>query len=321
MLHPHHLELFYYVARHGGISAAARNIPYGIGQPAISGQMADFERGLGVKLFERKPFQLTEAGRMIYAHIGKCFAGLGPLEQRLRRGPSLLVRIAADEPLGQEFLPAVIAAVAPRQPGACFELQTGRSDGTLADLRDRRVQLVITTTDRRIPGARSLVLARPGLRLLVPRRSRINSPGYFWRQDRIAEPLICPAEAGAVHRTFTRGLQALGVEWPAGIRVDSTAVMMKLVAAGHGVSVGLDLPAVRHPEVRAIPLTGFDPVPLAAFWRPPVKPWHESLLAAVRTTAQKIWPATALMLAAIAGRWFAVVEEFLDPLMASWPAP
>jgi hypothetical protein len=29
----HHLELFYYVARFGGISEAVRNIPYGIQQP------------------------------------------------------------------------------------------------------------------------------------------------------------------------------------------------------------------------------------------------------------------------------------------------
>ena len=35
----HHLELFYYVAKHGGISQAVRNIPYGIQQPAVSGQV------------------------------------------------------------------------------------------------------------------------------------------------------------------------------------------------------------------------------------------------------------------------------------------
>src|SRR5207249_2232437 len=32
----HHLELFYYVARHGGIVPAVRNMPYGIQQPAAS---------------------------------------------------------------------------------------------------------------------------------------------------------------------------------------------------------------------------------------------------------------------------------------------
>ena len=32
----HHLELFYHVAKYGGVSAAARHMPYGIQQPAIS---------------------------------------------------------------------------------------------------------------------------------------------------------------------------------------------------------------------------------------------------------------------------------------------
>ena len=53
----HHLELFYYVARHGGIMEAVRNIPYGIQQPAISGQVAQLEEHLGVTLFNRRPFR------------------------------------------------------------------------------------------------------------------------------------------------------------------------------------------------------------------------------------------------------------------------
>ena len=58
----HHLELFYYVAKHGGISAAVRKIPYGIQQPAVSGQVGSLEKDLGVRLFERSPFRLTPAG-------------------------------------------------------------------------------------------------------------------------------------------------------------------------------------------------------------------------------------------------------------------
>ena len=37
----HHLELFYFVVKHGGIAGAVRNIPYGIQQPAVSGQSPD----------------------------------------------------------------------------------------------------------------------------------------------------------------------------------------------------------------------------------------------------------------------------------------
>ncbi len=53
----HHLELFYYVARHGGITEAVRNIPYCIRQPAVSGQVAQLEEYLGVTLFQRRPFK------------------------------------------------------------------------------------------------------------------------------------------------------------------------------------------------------------------------------------------------------------------------
>ena len=58
----HHLELFYFVAKYEGITAAVRKMPYVIQQPAVSGQILQLERELGVKLFNRRPFALTPAG-------------------------------------------------------------------------------------------------------------------------------------------------------------------------------------------------------------------------------------------------------------------
>ena len=64
----HHLELFYYVARHGGIMPAVRNIPYGIQQPAVSAQVAQLEEFLGVTLFQRRPFALTPEGEASFGN-------------------------------------------------------------------------------------------------------------------------------------------------------------------------------------------------------------------------------------------------------------
>ncbi|MBM3833613.1 MAG: LysR family transcriptional regulator [Verrucomicrobia bacterium] len=50
----HHLELFYYVAKFGGICEAVRNMPYGIQQPAISSQIIQLEDYLGITLFRRR---------------------------------------------------------------------------------------------------------------------------------------------------------------------------------------------------------------------------------------------------------------------------
>ena len=62
----HHLELFYYVAKHEGISGAVRNMPYGIQQPAVSAQVIQLENDLGITLFQRRPFELTAAGEEFY---------------------------------------------------------------------------------------------------------------------------------------------------------------------------------------------------------------------------------------------------------------
>src|SRR5689334_23813843 len=80
----HHLELFYYVAKHGGISAAVRHIPYGIQQPAVSGQMRLLEEDAGAKLFERSPFRLTPEGDKLFGHIQSFFENLHPLAEELR---------------------------------------------------------------------------------------------------------------------------------------------------------------------------------------------------------------------------------------------
>src|SRR5471032_2378110 len=72
----HHLELFYHVARHGGISRAVRHMPYGIQQPAVSGQMRLLEQGLGVRLFERTPFRLTAEGSQLFAFVESFFDNL-----------------------------------------------------------------------------------------------------------------------------------------------------------------------------------------------------------------------------------------------------
>src|SRR6266511_2830865 len=89
----HHLELFYYVARHGGISEAVRKIPYGIQQPAVSGQILQLEEFLGVALFHRRPFALTPAGEELYRFIQPFFDNLESMKKKLRGDASQHVRI------------------------------------------------------------------------------------------------------------------------------------------------------------------------------------------------------------------------------------
>src|SRR5687767_15543970 len=93
----HHLELFYYVAKHGGISEAVRNMPYGIQQPAMSGQIIQLEEFLGIALFQRRPFALTPQGEELYAFIKPFFDNLQPMAEKLRGGVPQHLRSGASE--------------------------------------------------------------------------------------------------------------------------------------------------------------------------------------------------------------------------------
>src|SRR3954468_9100685 len=93
----HHLELFYYVAKHGGISAAVRHIPYGVQQPAVSGQIGQLEKDIGVRLFERQPFRLTVAGEQLQEFVTPFFGELGAMRTRLVEQVTPQLRVGAAE--------------------------------------------------------------------------------------------------------------------------------------------------------------------------------------------------------------------------------
>src|SRR5438128_3672510 len=116
----HYLELFYYVAKHGGIAAAVRNMPYGIQQPAISGQIARLEEALGAKLFNRRPFSLLPAGVELFEFVKPFFDDVEKVAGRIR-GASQQLRIAAPSIGLHDYVPELLRRVRRRFP--TFRLQ------------------------------------------------------------------------------------------------------------------------------------------------------------------------------------------------------
>src|SRR6185369_14271600 len=116
----HHLELFYYVARHGGISEAVRNIPYGIQQPAVSIQILQLEETLGAKLFNRRPFQLTSSGDKLYQFISPFFTNLDRVEDELRGHATQFIRLGASSTILRNYFPDLVRAAQQRLPQLKF---------------------------------------------------------------------------------------------------------------------------------------------------------------------------------------------------------
>ena len=104
----HHLELFYYVAKHEGISNAVRKIPYGIQQPAVSSQIALLEEHIDAPLFHRRPFELTETGRKLYEFVEPFFSNLDKMADDLRGGESQRIRVGASHIILSDHMPTIM---------------------------------------------------------------------------------------------------------------------------------------------------------------------------------------------------------------------
>lgn len=265
----HHLELFYYVAKHGGISEAVRNMPYGIQQPAISGQVIQLEEFLGVTLFHRRPFALTPPGKELYEFVKPFFDNLTPTAEKLRGGVSQHLRIAASETVLRNFLPEMLQELRNKFPKLKVTLREGYHPQVVTWLAQQEIDLSIGLLGGKPPtGINAIPLFKMPLVLLVPKTSRLASAEELWQQDRIEESLITVPSNEPIRRAFQEGLAKKGVVWPGGIEVSSVEMVQTYVANGYGIGVTVDVPKLKlHPKVRPLTLPGFDEVTFGALWQ------------------------------------------------------
>jgi DNA-binding transcriptional LysR family regulator len=292
----HHLELFYYVARHGGISEAVRNMPYGIQQPAISGQIIQLEEFLGVTLFQRRPFALTPAGEELYQFIQPFFDNLQPMADKLRGGISQHIRIGASEIVLRDHLPAVLQAMQKKFPKLKVTLREGYQPQLESWLQRRELDLAITLLDGKPPaGFNALPLFELPLVLMVCRDSKIHSATDLWQQDRIQETLISLPTNESICKSFQAGLSRLKVDWFTGIEVSTVELIATYVANGYGIGLSVGVPGARpQPGIRVLPLKDFKPVMFGVLWQGKATPIIQSFLTTIQEAAKTLMKAAGV---------------------------
>jgi DNA-binding transcriptional LysR family regulator len=297
----HHLELFYYVARHGGISEAVRNMPYGIQQPAISGQVIQLEEFLGVALFQRRPFSLTPAGKELYEFIKPFFDNLNPMAEKLRGGISQHLRIAASETVLRVHLPLILQELHKHFPKLKVTLREAHHPEVITWLQRQELDVSIGLVGSRPPnGISSVPMFKMPLVLLVPRSSKLKTAAELWARDRIDETLITVPSNEAISRSFQEGLARLKVDWFGGIELSSVELVQTYVENGYGIGVTVDIPKMKyHSNIRVLPLEGFEPVTFGLLWQGRKTPLLEALIKTVESAAKQLlegepperWPA------------------------------
>ena len=210
----HHLELFYYVAKFGGISEAVRHMPYGIQQPAISGQIINLEEFLGVTLFQRRPFQLTPTGEELFAFVRPFFDNIDGMAEKIRGGGQFHhLRIGASEIVLRDHIPEPLQNVRKKFPKLKVTLRLGYQALIEEWLSRQELDMGVTIIEARPPtGMQAQRLIQIPLALIVPKASPLKSAEELWQRDKITETLIAMPSNYASTRGFQAGLGRKGID-------------------------------------------------------------------------------------------------------------
>lgn len=286
----HHLELFYHVALHGGISAGARKMPYGIQQPAVSGQILQLERDLRLKLFERRPFALTPAGRELFEFVEPFFGQLREIPARLRRGEDARLRLAAPATILRAHLPDMLREHKKRYPSVSLQLHDTNQAGAEEMLRKQEIDLAITELEGRpATGLQSLILFRLPLILLVPAALKIKHASDLWRRGTPAESLISLPPNEVISKQFQARLRQLRVNWPVGVQVSAMDLIPIYASLGFGVGLSIAAPgATLAAGLKALPLPKFPPLVVAALWQRNLSVPNSAFLKEIAKRAKEI---------------------------------
>jgi DNA-binding transcriptional LysR family regulator len=286
----HHLELFYYVARHGGIAAACRKMPYGIQQPAVSSQLLSLEKDLDLRLFHRRPFALTPAGERLYDHLLPFFTGLDDLERDLRGHSTRELRLAGAGELLRYHVPDLVRQLRPHFPE--LRLRVFERDQHTAQqmVEQGETGLAITVQEQRLPrGFTQELLIELPMCLLHDGRLTPQEIDAF-REGRAAPPhgLISSPPREPIMRLFRRELEERDITWPTSIEAGGGEQIVAYAQQGMGVGLWAVTPGVPHPQgVFTETLTGFPPIPIAVFWKGRLSRLEEQFLEHLRTRATK----------------------------------
>lgn len=238
-------------------------------QPPLSQQIREFERELGIQLFERttRRVTLTDAGRLLQAEGKRLIVEADGLDRRmngLRRGEAGVLRLGFVDSASYSVMPTFVRAHRGRWPMVTYELTTMSSDQQHAALAAGLIDLGIARTPGPSATTRSVTVLRESLMIAIgPDHPLAGQKSTSVRRlagesfvgfDRQVSP--------SLHAELRAFFAGEGVTYDPTIEATEYTTILGLVASGQGIavvpaSVGTFRPAglhhleLRHPRARS----------------------------------------------------------------------
>ena len=235
------VEAFRAVMLSGGVTAAAAMLH--ISQPSVSRLIADLERDVGFRLFDRQGgrIQPTAQAHMLFEAVRRSFAGLDLLDhaaRRIRAHPIGTVRIAALAAIATAVLPPVLRRFNARFPAVKVTVEA-LGQRTIEDrIFLGQADLGIGVASGAREGVRVSRMAQARYVCLLPTGHRLEKKKTIAISDLAGEDFIGPMhEADALWNGIDDALSEAGVTVQRKFETQQSHALYALVEAGLGVAI------------------------------------------------------------------------------------
>lgn len=247
--------------RRGTITAAATALHYTAS--AVSQQLAQLERDVGTRLFERRGrrVQLTDLGVLLAEHAEEILASVERATMALEEaGETMAVKLTAGvwASVAAGLMPDALTALARTHPGIEVRTRELAPEDTAVAVRDGKLDLsfVIDYSNYPMtwnPGLQRAVIAVERLYAAVP-AGAVPAAGVTLAELAEHPWILAPARSHFGHAARL-AVQEAGFEARIDHEVEEQATAMAMVAAGLGVTLVSDLGlALRPPGVDVVAL-------------------------------------------------------------------
>ncbi|MGG7566825.1 LysR family transcriptional regulator [Rhodovulum sp. DZ06] len=239
MLDRQHLAILRELDRRGSLTAAAAAL--NVTQPAVSHLMRKLEARHGVALWERegRGLRLTPAGEHLLGVARRVLPQIEAAERALadfaagRRGR---LRVGMECHPCEKWLARVTGPYLRAWPEVEFDMGVAFRFGALDALLTHEIDVMITPDPAQIPEARFTPVFDYELVIAVAPDHPLAGAGRIGAEDFAGEVLITYPVAVDRLDIFTRLLLPAGIAPRAHRTVETTEVMLQMVAAGRGIS-------------------------------------------------------------------------------------
>ena len=239
-----HLAVFHAVAQTGSESRAAEQLM--ISQPAVSKQLKELERSLGMPLFDRvsKGMRRTTAGEVLAGYSRRIFSMTDEAEQAmedlqgLRRGKLI---VGASTTIGVYLLPEIFVRFRKLYPAVRLELQIANSEVILKRLIDGQIHLGLTEGVITSEDIDAEIIARDRLVAIAHPKHPLARKRKVTARMLCNEPFVVRETGSGTKSVIEMALAEKGLAVSPAMSLGNTEAIKRAVAGGVGVAIVSEL--------------------------------------------------------------------------------